>query len=89
MDTRDDADLLSVQRWRPQQIASGTAAVARDTGWDALVADPGGVMPLHLTIEESLSPRLRSPVDLDLGGHGPEANALRIAAQLQQPRYSA
>lgn len=31
----------------------------------------------------SLSPRLRSPVGLDLGGHGPEAIALSIAAQLQ------
>lgn len=30
-----------------------------------------------------LLPRLRSPVGLDLGGHGPEAIALSIAAQLQ------
>ena len=35
---------------------------------------------------ESLSPRLRSPVGLDLGGRGPEAIALSIAAQLQQWR---
>lgn len=32
---------------------------------------------------ESLSARLRSPVGLPLGGHGPEAIALSIAAQLQ------
>lgn len=31
----------------------------------------------------SLLPRLHSPVGLDLGGHGPEAIALSIAAQLQ------
>ncbi|WP_407352898.1 XdhC family protein [Luteimonas sp. R10] len=31
----------------------------------------------------ALAPRLRSPVGLDLGGHGPEAIALSIAAQLQ------
>ena len=34
----------------------------------------------------SLSPRLRSPVGLDLGGRGPEAIALSIAAQLQDWR---
>ena len=34
----------------------------------------------------SLVPRLRSPVGLDLGGRGPEAIALSIAAQLQQWR---
>lgn len=32
---------------------------------------------------ERLQPRLRSPVGLALGGHGPEAIALSIAAQLQ------
>ncbi|MEZ0469121.1 XdhC family protein [Luteimonas salinilitoris] len=31
----------------------------------------------------TLAPRLHSPVGLDLGGHGPEAIALSIAAQLQ------
>lgn len=36
---------------------------------------------------ESLQPRLRSPVGLDLGGHGAEAIALSIAAQLQQYRH--
>ena len=35
---------------------------------------------------ESLTPRLRSPVGLDLGGRGPQAIALSIAAQLQQWR---
>ena len=30
-----------------------------------------------------LAPRLRAPVGLHLGGHGPEALALSIAAQLQ------
>lgn len=34
-----------------------------------------------------LLPRLRSPVGLDLGGHGPEAIALSIAAQLQAWRH--
>lgn len=32
---------------------------------------------------EALLPRLHAPVGLDLGGHGPEAIALSIAAQLQ------
>lgn len=32
---------------------------------------------------ETLLPRLHSPIGLDLGGHGPEAIALSIAAQLQ------
>lgn len=36
---------------------------------------------------EALQPRLRSPVGLDLGGHGPEAIALSIAAQLQGWRH--
>ena len=35
---------------------------------------------------DSLMPRLRSPVGLDLGGRGPEAIALSIVAQLQQWR---
>jgi xanthine dehydrogenase accessory factor len=34
-----------------------------------------------------LLPRLRSPVGLDLGGYGPEAIALSIAAQLQAWRH--
>lgn len=44
-----------------------------------------------LTLEqrESLMPRLRSPVGLDLGGRGPQAIALSIAAQLQQWRVAA
>lgn len=35
---------------------------------------------------DALLPRLRSPVGLDLGGRGPQAIALSIAAQLQQWR---
>ena len=35
---------------------------------------------------DSLTPRLRSPAGLDLGGRGPQAIALSIAAQLQQWR---
>lgn len=35
---------------------------------------------------DALVPRLRSPVGLDLGGRGPQAIALSIAAQLQQWR---
>jgi xanthine dehydrogenase accessory factor len=46
-------------------------------------------MPIYLTTKASLSSRLRSPAGLDLGGHGPEAIALRIAAQLHQYRHSA
>jgi len=38
---------------------------------------------------DALLPRLRSPVGLDLGGRGPEAIALSIAAQLQQWRVAA
>jgi len=37
---------------------------------------------------ESLASRLHSPVGLDLGGHGPEAIALSIAAQLHAYRHS-
>jgi xanthine dehydrogenase accessory factor len=36
----------------------------------------------------ALTGRLRSPVGLDLGGHGPEAIALSIAAQLHAYRHS-
>ncbi len=39
--------------------------------------------PMHA----ALLPRLRSPIGLKLGGHGPEAIALSIAAQLQAFRY--
>ena len=38
---------------------------------------------------DALSPRLRSPVGLDLGGEGAEAIALSIAAQLQNWRANA
>lgn len=38
------------------------------------------VMPA--SAREALAPRVRSPVGLDIGGHGPEAIALSIAAQL-------
>lgn len=37
----------------------------------------------------ALQPRLRSPVGFDLGGRGPEAIALSIAAQLQAWRHGA
>lgn len=43
------------------------------------------VLPTHAV--EALRPRLRSPVGLDLGGSGPEAIALSIAAQLQVWRH--
>ncbi len=36
---------------------------------------------------DALSPRLHSPVGLKLGGQGPEAIALSIAAQLQRHRF--
>jgi xanthine dehydrogenase accessory factor len=36
---------------------------------------------------DALQPRLRAPVGIDLGGHGPEAIALSIAAQLQGWRH--
>ena len=42
---------------------------------------------LPLATREALLPRLRSPVGLKLGGHGPEAIALSIAAQLQAFRF--
>ena len=44
---------------------------------DALLAELGAD-------GERLRPRLSAPVGLDLGGSGPEAIALAIAAQLQQ-----
>jgi xanthine dehydrogenase accessory factor len=44
---------------------------------------------LPAQVREALSPRLRSPVGLDLGGHGPEAIALSIATQLHQYRHPA
>ncbi len=34
-------------------------------------------------VRQALLPRLHSPIGLDLGGHGPEAIAISIAAQLQ------
>lgn len=37
--------------------------------------------------KDSLSPRLRSPIGLKLGGQGPQAIALSIAAQLQAYRH--
>ena len=43
---------------------------------------------LSLATREALLPRLHSPVGLKLGGHGPEAIALSIAAQLQAYRFS-
>ncbi len=36
---------------------------------------------------DALQPRLRSPIGMKLGGHGPEAIALSIAAQLQAWRH--
>lgn len=39
-------------------------------------------------VRDALAPRLRSPVGMDLGGHGPEAIALSIAAQLHAFRHS-
>ena len=42
---------------------------------------------LPLAARETLLPRLHSPVGLKLGGHGPEAIALSIAAQLQAFRF--
>lgn len=39
-------------------------------------------------VRDALAPRLRSPVGMDLGGHGPEAIALSIAAQLHALRHS-
>ena len=38
---------------------------------------------LSVASRDTLLPRLHAPVGLDLGGHGPEAIALSIAAQLQ------
>ncbi len=38
---------------------------------------------------QRLSPRLRSPIGLNIGGRGPEAISLSIAAQLQQWRSTA
>lgn len=38
---------------------------------------------LPIDVRETLLPRLHSPVGMNLGGHGPEAIALSIAAQLQ------
>ena len=38
---------------------------------------------LPAEVREALLPRLYAPIGLDLGGHGPEAIAISIAAQLQ------
>lgn len=45
------------------------------------------VMPA--STRDALFARLRSPIGLKLGGHGPEAIALSIAAQLQAWRHAA
>ncbi|MET0288438.1 MAG: XdhC family protein [Pseudoxanthomonas sp.] len=42
---------------------------------------------LPIAAREALTPRLRSPVGLDLGGQGAEAISLSIAAQLQAWRH--
>ena len=42
---------------------------------------------LPVAARDALQPRLRSPVGLKLGGQGPEAIALSIAAQLQAYRF--
>ncbi|GAB3336008.1 XdhC family protein [Marilutibacter aestuarii] len=44
---------------------------------------------LRADVREALASRLRAPVGIDLGGKGPEAIALSIAAQLQQWRSQA
>ena len=69
----------------PQNIGStplatnpGYSSVFNMLGWGSLA---GGVVLLLLV------PRLRSPVGLRLGGQGPEAIALSIAAQLQAWRH--
>ena len=42
---------------------------------------------LPASARESLAPRLHSPIGLALGGEGPEAIALSVAAQLQRHRH--
>jgi len=44
---------------------------------------------LPASAQTSLAPRLHSPIGLKLGGEGPEAIALSIAAQLQTHRHGA
>jgi len=69
------------------------AALAQSTiGFIGLLGPPRRrddlfrVMPA--AARESLASRLHSPVGLNLGGHGPEAIALSIAAQLHAYRHS-
>ncbi|MBX9400424.1 XdhC family protein [Lysobacter sp. BMK333-48F3] len=42
---------------------------------------------LPASARDSLRPRLHAPIGLPLGGHGPEAIALSVAAQLQRHRH--
>ncbi len=43
---------------------------------------------LPVSASAALLPRLRSPIGLDIGGHGPEAIALSIAAELHAWRHA-
>ena len=69
-----------------------SALSSRDIGFIGLLGPPRRREDLFRVLapnaREALSPRLRSPVGLDLGGHGPEAIALSIAAQLHAFRHS-
>lgn len=68
------------------------ALAPRDIGFIGLLGPPRRREDLFRVlapdVRDALSPRLRSPVGLDLGGHGPEAIALSIAAQLHAYRHS-
>jgi xanthine dehydrogenase accessory factor len=69
-----------------------SALSSHDIGFIGLLGPPRRREDLFRVLasnaREALSPRLRSPVGLDLGGHGPEAIALSIAAQLHAFRHS-
>ncbi len=92
--TAVDADAVLVMHHDFELDREALAALA-DTGFDfiGLLGPPrrrDDLFKLLAPAERtSLDARLRSPVGLDLGGRGPEAIALSIAAQLQDWRARA
>lgn len=90
-DQRFDAALVMHHNFELDREALAALA-ASDLGFIGLLGPPRRRDDLFRVLpadaRAALLPRLHSPVGLDLGGHGPEAIALSIAAQLHAYRHS-
>lgn len=88
---RFDAALVMHHHFELDREALATLAQS-DIGFIGLLGPPRRrddlFRVMSAEMRESLTPRLHSPVGLNLGGHGPEAIALSIAAQLHAYRHS-